>query len=207
MDPLATLHERILRCRLCEVAGYIPRAAPVVVGRRGARLMLIGQAPGVTELEVRRPFAGRSGRELFRWMAEIGIDEPEFRGHVYMTAITKCFPGKAPAGSGDRRPSGREIALCRPFLEEQLALVHPAVIMLVGGLAIERVFPGRPLTSLIGRRIDSDGIGYIPLPHPSGASRWLNRPEHRVLLRHALEHVRAAWETHVLAAPRCRSAG
>lgn len=154
--------------------------------------MLIGQAPGVTELEVRKPFAGRAGRELFRWMAGIGIGEEEFRDRVYMTAITKCFPGRT-VGSGDRRPSRQEVNLCAPFLEAQLALIRPKAILLVGSMAIERYFPRTSLDLLIGKEIEQDGVLYIPLPHPSGASRWLNDHEHRELLRQALEKVRRAW--------------
>jgi len=157
-------------------------------------MMLIGQAPGQVELEVRRPFQGRAGRELFRWMASIGIEEEEFRDGVYMTAITKCFPGKARSGSGDRRPSAREIGLCRPFLERQLTLLKPETILLVGGMAIERYLPGRPLDELVGQMIEQNGARLIPLPHPSGASRWLNQPEHRDLLRQALQLVRAEWD-------------
>jgi uracil-DNA glycosylase len=200
METLNALHERILSCRLCEQAGYIERAAPVVSGRADNRMMLIGQAPGVVELEVRRPFAGKAGRVLFGWLHSIGIEEADFRRHVYMTAITKCFPGKARTGSGDRRPSGREIALCRPYLEAQLTLLRPETILLVGGLAIERYVPGRPLVELIGRRFDREGVGYIPLPHPSGASRWLNEPEHRALLGQGLRHVRDAWDRLVVPA-------
>ena len=194
MDPVEALHVKIRACTLCQDAGYIERAAPVVAGRRENRIMLVGQAPGVVEQTIRRPFQGRAGKELFRWMAGIGIAEDEFRSHVYMTAITKCFPGKAPCGKGDRRPSPREIALCRPWLEAQLALVHPQTIVPVGGLAIERWFPRTPLTDLIGRRFEQDGVVLVPLPHPSGASRWLNVPAHRDLLRRALEHVRAEWD-------------
>ena len=193
MDAIEQLHREIIACRHCELAGFIPRALPVVWGHTGNRIMLIGQAPGITEQTQRRPFAGRSGRELFRWLASIGIAEDEFRAHVYMTAITKCFPGKAATGSGDRRPSGREIALCRPWLERQLALVRPEVILLVGGLAVETYFPKQPLTQLIGRRFAVEGRIVIPLPHPSGASRWLNAPEHRALLEQALTHVGDVW--------------
>lgn len=188
------LHRTILACTLCEDAGYIERAAPVVGEPVRSPIMLIGQAPGQVELVKRRPFQGRAGRELFRWMASVGIEEHEFRERVYMTSITKCFPGKAPSGAGDRRPSGREIALCRPWLEAQLHLARPRVILLVGGLAIERYFPKAPLTELVGRQFNIDGVSYIPLPHPSGASRWLNVPAHRDLLRCALMHVRTAWE-------------
>jgi uracil-DNA glycosylase len=198
VNDLERLHRRILACRACEEAGYIPRAAPVVAGHSGNRMMLIGQAPGVTELEVRRPFAGRAGKELFRWLASIDISEEEFRERVYMTAITKCYPGRVAGGSGDRRPSGREIALCRPFLEAQLALIRPRALLLVGGLAIDRYFPKLPLTELIGKRFELDGVATIPLPHPSGASRWLNGAENRALLTEALQHVRSEWERCVL---------
>lgn len=194
MRDLEYLHQKILSCRLCVEAGTIPRAAPVVVEAYPRPIMLLGQAPGIVESEIRRPFAGRSGRELFRWMASIGITEAEFRRHVYMTAVTKCFPGKARSGSGDRRPSAREIALCRPYLERQLALVRPEVILLVGGLAIERFLPGIPLAELIGARVDRHGLRLIPLPHPSGASRWLNAPAHRELLARALTLVREEWD-------------
>jgi uracil-DNA glycosylase len=201
MDAIEELHREILACRRCQLAGFIPRAAPVVSGRTGNRMMLIGQAPGIVEQEQRRPFAGRSGRELFRWMGSIGISEHEFRAHIYMTAITKCFPGKAATGSGDRRPSGKEIALCRPWLEHQLTVVRPETILLVGGLAIERHFPKQALTELIGRCFELDGQTVIPLPHPSGASRWLNVAAHRELLRQALEHVRHEWIRCTVAPP------
>lgn len=194
---LEQLHQEILACRVCQEAGAIEQAAPVVAGRAGNRLMLVGQAPGAVELAVRRPFQGRAGRELFRWLESIGIDEEEFRAHVYMTAITKCFPGKAPGGNGDRRPSAREIAWCKPFLDAQLALVQPATIVPVGGLAIERFVPHQPLTHSIGRRFERDGVVLIPLPHPSGASRWLNDAAHKDLLRQALAHLRVEWDRRV----------
>ncbi|MGH2447924.1 MAG: uracil-DNA glycosylase [Chloroflexota bacterium] len=193
-DQLERLHGEILGCRLCSHAGFIDRAAPVIARAPGARLMLIGQAPGIVELEARRPFYGRAGRELFRWMASIGIAEDEFRNHVYMTSITKCFPGKAKDGAGDRRPSGKEMALCLPFLERQLGLVRPEVILPVGALAIERYFPRQKLADLIGERFYQEGSTVIPLPHPSGASRWLNQPENRSKLKVALRLVKDEWE-------------
>ncbi len=194
MDPVQTLHQHILACRRCQQEGYIERAAPVVAGTATNRLMLIGQAPGITELEVRRPFAGRAGKELFRWLASVGITEREFRAQVYMTAITKCYPGRATSGSGDRRPSPREMELCRPWLDQQLNLLRPAAILLVGGLAIDRFLPRDALVNTIGQRFELQGQVFIPLPHPSGASRWLNLPEHRELLRLALHLVRAEWD-------------
>jgi len=204
MDPVEELHHKILACRLCQDRGFIERAAPIV-SSGGSRngIMLIGQAPGITELETRRPFAGRAGRELFRWMRSIGIEEDEFREHVYMSAITRCYPGRATSGSGDRRPSQTEIALCRPWLDAQLALIQPESILLVGGLAIERYLRRTSLSELIGRRFERDGVTLIPLPHPSGASRWLNASEHKALLRAALAHVRDEWNRIV---PQARTA-
>lgn len=150
--------------------------------------MLVGQAPGVRELERRAPFMGRSGSILMSWMARAGFaSEAEFRRAVYLTAVTKCYPGKAAGGNGDRRPSPAEIALCRPFLDRQLALVRPWLIIPVGRLAIERFLGRRPLEQLVGRAFDSEaGCVLIPLPHPSGASRWMNDPAHRALLERAL---------------------
>jgi uracil-DNA glycosylase family 4 len=193
MDEVEVLHRQILSCRLCQDAGFIENAAPVVWGRQSDRMMLIGQAPGITEVEARRPFWGRAGKELFRWMKSMGIEEADFRARVYMTAVTKCFPGRTTGGSGDRRPSQREVALCRPWLDAQLALIKPETILLVGSLAIERFFPKLPLSELIGLRFDRDGIRLIPLPHPSGASRWLNAPANRDLLNQALVLLQEEW--------------
>ncbi|MDQ2743695.1 MAG: uracil-DNA glycosylase family protein [Chloroflexota bacterium] len=206
MDAIENLHREILRCTHCQDAGCIERAAPVVCAPLRSPMVLIGQAPGQVELTKRYPFAGRAGRELFRWIRSIGIEEEEFRARVYMTSITKCFPGKATTGSGDRRPSGREISFCRPWLEWQLALLRPRVVLLVGGLAIERYFPKRQLRELIGKRFDLEGVAYIPLPHPSGASRWLNQPANRDLLRLALILMREEWDLHLGASGRVPAA-
>lgn len=192
------LHRGILACRRCQEAGYIPEAIPMYQGRPGQRLMLIGQAPGIVELGPRKPFAGRSGAELARWMVRAGFrDDDHFRALTYVTSVTKCFPGKSASGSGDRRPSGAEVALCRPWLEAQLALVRPRLVLLVGGLAHAVFLPGRPLEALVGRLFDAPGVAagplLLPLPHPSGASRWLNDAGHRALLDRALALLAEAW--------------
>ena len=151
--------------------------------------MIIGQAPGAIELTTGLPFSGRAGAELRRWLAVAGIDEAHM---PYRTAITKCFPGKAASGAGDRRPSPAEVLLCAPWLEAELALVRPRVVLLVGTLAIERFWGKVPLSEIVGKsRVDGDRV-LIPLPHPSGASRWLNDPENRKRLVRALGAVRRA---------------
>lgn len=186
---LARLHSRIRACRRCELAGYLERARPIVAGSIRDRIAIVGQAPGAVELTTGMPFSGRSGAELRRWLAIAGIPDDRL---PYRTAITKCFPGKSPTGSGDRRPSPAEIALCRPWLEQELALLRPDVILLVGGLAIDRFWGRVRLEAAIGRSKARDGVTFIPLPHPSGASRWLNDPAHRELLRRGLAHLRIA---------------
>jgi uracil-DNA glycosylase len=180
---LDRLHERIRACTKCVDAGYIERARPIVAGSSRDRIAIVGQAPGAVELTTGQPFSGRSGAELRRWLAEAGIDQDHL---PYRTAITKCFPGKSQTGGGDRRSSPAEIALCSPWLEQELALLRPRVVLLLGGLAIDRFWGKVALEDAVGRSRMKDGITYIPLPHPSGASRWLNDPAHRALLRRAL---------------------
>jgi uracil-DNA glycosylase family 4 len=186
---LTRLHARIRACTKCVDAGYLERARPVVAGSIADRIAIVGQAPGAVELTTGQPFSGRSGAELRRWLAEAGIDAEHL---PYRTAVTKCFPGNSPTGSGDRRPSPQEIALCAPWLDQELALLRPSVILLVGGLAIERFWGRGPLESAVGRFEVRGGVTFIPLPHPSGASRWLNDAAHRALLRTALSHLRSA---------------
>src|SRR6266516_4204276 len=134
---LARLHARIRTCTKCVDAGYLPAAYPIVAGKASDRVMIVGQAPGAVELTTGLPFSGRAGAELRRWLAEAGIDEADL---PYRTAITKCFPGKAATGAGDRRPSPPEISLCAPWLEAEIALVRPEVVLLVGTLAIDRLW-------------------------------------------------------------------
>ncbi len=195
--------------------------------------MLIGQAPGPTEAIVKRPFNAGSGRRLFQWLAAAGWDEAEFRATAYMTAVTKCYPGRSPSGQGDRVATPFEQALCRPWLEQELRLINPRLLILVGGLAIKLVYPPTVrLNEIIGtaayfppetlvanplnfdlaqasivtsdeRRVKSEeafftrrssfdtrhspgGRFVVPLPHPSGASLWPNKPENKTLISRAM---------------------
>jgi len=199
------VHRDILACVRCVDSGHLATALPIFQGRPGQRLMLVGQAPGIVEQGPRKPFAGRSGRELERWMQRAGFrDDAHFRSLTYVTSITKCFPGRTSAGSGDRRPSAVEVRNCASWLDLQLELQRPTLIILAGTLAIERFLPGRPLDEVVGRMFDADGgeaatAGggapplLVPLPHPSGASRWLNDQAHRELLARSLELLGRAW--------------
>ncbi len=190
-DPWAALQAEMRACCLCLEAGYQIAPGAVFSGPAPAALMLVGQAPGITEAQVKRPFNASSGRRLFQWLAEAGVDETEFRARYYMTAVTKCYPGKHPNGKGDRKPSRAEQKLCQPFLERELALVQPRLLLAVGGLAIETLLGQRlRLDESVGRVFQVDGRHILPLPHPSGASLWPNRPENRALISQALALLR-----------------
>jgi uracil-DNA glycosylase len=184
---LADLHARLRGCRLCLDAGYdiFPRA--IFSGGMGARLMVIGQAPGITEKEAGRPFNAGSGTRLFQWLAAAGIEEGWFRHTQYMTSVTKCYPGRSKSGSGDRVPTRREQRLCRPYLDAEISQVNPDLILPVGRLAINLFYPARlALEQVIGTQKQVDGRWVIPLPHPSGASRWHQSEHNRRLVRQAL---------------------
>lgn len=175
-------------CRLCLEAGHEITPPAVTQGQITARMMTIGQAPGITEVEAKRPFNAGSGSRLFQWLGEAGIEEDWFRNTQYMTSVTKCYPGRAKSGSGDRVPSRAEQKLCRPFLEEEIALVDPEVIIPIGRLAIELFFPKKAtLQEVIGtQRQTTEGRWVAPLPHPSGASRWHQIEENRTLIEQAI---------------------
>jgi uracil-DNA glycosylase len=157
------------------------------------RMMVVGQAPGPRETARGRPFAFTAGKRLFSWFERLGAPEPEFRRRVYIAAVLRCFPGRAAAG-GDRVPAAGEIANCAPFLERELRLLRPATVVAVGQLAIARFLPEpAPLGERVGRvfvvRRSGDAsfaFEVVPLPHPSGRSTWLARPENQALLEQAL---------------------
>ena len=213
---LAALHARMGACRRCREAGYEITPPAVVSGPGTAGVMVIGQAPGVTEAETGRPMNAGSGRRLFGWLGEAGWEEDAFRARHYLTAVTRCYPGRHPSGRGDRVPTRAEQALCRPFLEEEIRLVNPRLIIPVGGLAIKLFYPSRVrLKEVVGRAAyfppdtvvdpvnfqiddalqlaqfeagrDPAGRWLVPLPHPSGASLWPNRPQNKALIARAIE--------------------
>lgn len=152
--------------------------------------MLVGQAPGVVEMTSQLPFSGRAGRTLFKWLAEAGLSEEEARDQIYIAAITRCYPGPSGSGRGDRVPSLAEQELCRKWLDAELELIRPRVLIPVGRLAIDRFLGKASLDVLIGkehlREMNGREVSVIPLPHPSGASSWIHGPGHIQLLKNAL---------------------
>ena len=184
---LASLQRDNRVCRACAEAGYPLESLPVVQPYEGQRAYVFGQAPGAQEGEERRPWRGRAGRTLRRWL---DLDEHEFYATFYCASVTRCYPGKARSGRGDRTPRPREQELCAFWREWEWRLMRPRLLVPVGGLALRRLLGLSNLTECIGTRYERDGVPVIPLPHPSGASSWPNVPANRERLQLAVELVR-----------------
>ncbi len=162
-------------CRACIEAGYPLESLPVVHGYEGQRAYMLGQAPGAVEGEERRPWRGRAGRTLRRWL---GLDQEAFYATFYCASVTRCYPGKSPSGRGDRAPTPRERELCSFWREWEFRLLRPALVVPVGGLAIRTLLGLRDLTCIGSRYALAEAVA-VPLPHPSGASGWLNSQANR----------------------------
>jgi uracil-DNA glycosylase len=182
-DHLTTLQA----CRMCpNVFGE-----PVTGAVPGARVMLVGQAPGPREVVDRRPFAWTAGQRLFRWFAEsLGVEERDFRARVHMCAVIRCFPGKDPKAGGDRVPDPVEIANCGAHLDREIRLLKPELIIAVGTLAAQQLIGIAQLKDAVGvlHRAARAGRSFdvVVLPHPSGRSTWLNKKENAALLKKSL---------------------
>jgi uracil-DNA glycosylase len=191
---VAAVEKHLAALRACDRCPAMHK--PVVVGRPVAsRVILIGQAPGDKEPKLGRPFAWTAGKTLFKWFhGALGWTEDEVRDRIYFAAVCRCFPGKKPEG-GDRVPAPDEIVACSAWLQAEVALLRPALVLPVGKLAITQFMPAAPMQDLIGK---SFGIRYagvsldcIPLPHPSGASPWHRMEPGKTLLQKALKLVAA----------------
>ena len=186
MTELELLHEEIRACRRCEADGFPIAPPPLAWGEAPAPFLLVGQAPGLSDWRGDRMYLGPAARKLIGWLMEAGFAEADIGTRVYMTALTKCFPGRLPGKSTDRAPSPKERANCRPWLDAQWRLVRPQVVLLFGKMATDTFLPRMPLEQAVGRTFGRDGVTFVPLPHSSGASTWLNDPAHRALLAEAI---------------------
>jgi uracil-DNA glycosylase family 4 len=185
---LASLQCDNRACRACAEAGFPLESLPVLEGHAGQRAYMFGQAPGVLEGVERRPWRGRAGQNLRRWLE---LDEESFYATFYCASVTRCYPGRAQPGPGDRAPTPPEQELCSFWLDWELRLLRPELIVTVGGLAARRLLGLRSLAECIGTTFEHGGAVVIPLPHPSGVSRWLNVPANRARLDEALALIRA----------------
>lgn len=158
------------------------------------QLMLVGQAPGPQEHVQGRPFIGPSGKRLMTWFELAGMPEDWVRANIFFAAVTRCYPGPNKSGRGDRVPSPLEQDNCRPWLEAELKLINPQLIIVVGQLAARRFLSPAPLSELVGPihnvTVDKVPRKLIVLPHPSGASSWHHVPENKALLSRALREIK-----------------
>jgi uracil-DNA glycosylase len=180
---VVALNARLRACRRCHLAGYLDERESVPIARdpepdaRLPRILLVGQAPGLRATLQDRPFAGIAGDKLRAWFEKGGIPKAEFYARIHFAAVTRCYPGRLPGARGDRVPSPEEQALCRDWLDELIGVLRPEIVLLVGSLAIRTFLgPFRSLSDVVGTATIRDGVRYLPLPHPSGVSRWLNEP-------------------------------
>ena len=155
-------------------------------GAAGRRAYLYGQAPGIVEGAEGAPWRGRAGQTLRRWLE---LDEETFDGLFYCASVTRCYPGRV-GGRGDRTPTPAEQRLCSTWRGEELRLLRPTLVITVGALAARAIVGAATLTECVGKSYVVDDAIVIPLPHPSGASAWLNDPVNRGRLGKALNHAR-----------------
>ena len=187
---LLEVHAELDACKACpKMIGPVVHGPPVQ-----SSIFLVGQAPGPREGSFGRPFAWTAGKTLFRWFeGAIGANEETLRERIYMAAVARCFPGKA-KGGGDRKPDPEEIERCRSFLEREVQILRPKLLLPVGTLAIAQVLgEAVPLAEIVGQQLRMKYHGVemdvIALPHPSGASTWHRMEPGKTLLEKALRLV------------------
>ena len=173
---LTSLQRDQRTCRACAEAGYPLESWPVLAPLGDQKAFLFGQAPGIVEGEERRPWRGRAGKTLRKWL---DLDEEAFYRTFYCASVTRCYPGRAASGRGDRTPTPAEQRLCEVWRDHELRLLAPKLVVTVGGLATRRLLGVKSVSESVGVRYEHDGAVAIPLPHPSGASSWLNVPANR----------------------------
>jgi uracil-DNA glycosylase len=180
---------QLIQCRRC------PRMIPPPVsgGPIVSDVIIIGQAPGVREPVLNRPFAWTAGKTLFRWFEEFcGMSEAAVRSTIYFAAVCRCFPGKAPGGS-DRVPAPDEIRNCSSWMNDEFEILRPRLAIPVGKLAIAQFIAIERLDAVIGRKFQIKRAGVIvdliPLPHPSGASPWHRLSPGKELLGKAMRKI------------------
>ena len=189
LGVVAALERVHVEIRALRLPGFM--GPPVHGPAIESRIFLLGQAPGPHEARFGRPFAWTAGKTLFSWFERaFGATEEEVRARIYFAAVVRCFPGKT-SGGGDRVPSAEEIAASRPFIERELAILQPRLVIPVGRLAIaELLGHEEPMATVVGKRLRAQvhgvGVDVICLPHPSGASTWFKMEPGKALLEKAL---------------------
>lgn len=167
------------------------KSTPVSGGAIVSDVIIVGQAPGPREPILQRPFAHTAGKTLFRWFEEFcEMNEITVRSQIYFAAVCRCFPGKSSSGT-DRVPKPDEVRNCSSWMDDEIRILRPRLVIPVGRLAITQFIECEKLAEVIGRKFQVAHAGHrfdlIPLPHPSGASPWHKIPPGRELTVRALK--------------------
>ncbi len=158
MSALTELNAQIADCHLCEISKYRTRSVPGE-GADDAELMFIGEAPGFNEDQQGRPFVGQAGKYLDALLASIGLN----RGQVFIANVIKTRP------PNNRDPLPTEIANCRQWLDQHIAIIRPRIIVTLGRYSMARFFPGKGIGSVHGTSTECEGITCFAMYHPAAA--------------------------------------
>jgi uracil-DNA glycosylase family 4 len=165
MTTLTELYEEIAICQRCDLAKGRTQTVPGE-GSENAEIMFIGEAPGFHEDRQGRPFVGAAGRFLEELLASIGLTREE----VYICNVIKCRP------PGNRDPLSDEIDACKPYLDKQIELIQPKLIVTLGRYSMARYFPNASISRIHGQPKRIGGRIYYPMFHPAAA---LHQPKWR----------------------------
>ena len=190
MKDLIRHQKNLSNCNKCN--NMIGR--PIIGNPTKSKIILIGQAPGIKEGDLKKPFAWTAGKNMFKWFASIGLNEEKFRKNIYMAAVCRCYPGKNISGSGDRVPTEDEIKKCSSWLNYEIDLLQPNLVIPVGKLAISQFINFEKLNDVVGKKIkykkDNLSLDIVPLPHPSGLSTWYKKEPGKKLLNDSLRIIK-----------------
>lgn len=173
---------------------------PIIPHFRSHAVLLVGQAPGLTEYRTGKPFQGAAGKDIRNILADVGISHDRFDEMVYSTAVVKCFPGSkyGRRGREDEKPSPEMVRNCLPYLQRQIELFRPQVVITLGRFPLIEYLKLRgrnprsvALDEFVGTTEKWGNVVVVFLPHTSGSSRWLNKPENKQLLEKAKRVLRS----------------
>jgi len=158
MSALSELYQEIALCQQCEIAKYRTKVVPGE-GAEDAHIMFVGEAPGWHEDQQGRPFVGPAGLYLDQLLASINLK----REQVYIANVIKCRP------LGNRDPLPTEIRDCRKWLERQIEIIHPKMIVTLGRYSMAMFFPGKSISKIHGTAQKRDNVIYYAMYHPAAA--------------------------------------
>jgi len=158
MSSLSELNQQVALCQQCEIAKFRTKAVPGE-GAEDADIMFIGEAPGYHEDQQGRPFVGPAGQFLDRLLASIGLR----REQVYIANVIKCRP------TGNRDPLPTEINNCRHWLDCQIEIISPKIIVTLGRYSMARYFPGKTISKIHGTAQKHNKVIYFAMYHPAAA--------------------------------------